>query len=126
MDLRVGDLPPCQGDPAQLDQVFSNLLGNAIKYLDPGRPGVISVTGRADLDRCVYCVEDNGVGIDPKHQEIIFELFHRLDPHASDGEGLGLTIVRQILGRMDGEVWVESRPGVGSRFYVALPGVRTV
>ena len=70
-------------------------------------------------------MEDNGIGIAPAHQEKIFELFQRLEPSKSKGEGLGLAIVRQALGRLDGEVRVESKPGEGSRFYVALPAVAT-
>ena len=68
-----------------------------------------------------YCVEDNGIGIADKDRERIFEIFCRLDPDASVGEGLGLTIVRKILNRHGGKVWVESEPGKGSRFLVCLP-----
>jgi signal transduction histidine kinase len=122
--VRVGDLPPCLGDAIQLTQVFQNLVGNALKFLSPARPGTIEVSGSVEHDRSVYCVEDNGVGIAPEHQSIIFELFHRLDPRHTEGEGLGLTIVRQTLSRLGGEVWVESGRGAGSRFYVSLPGIQ--
>ncbi|MDX9981601.1 MAG: PAS domain S-box protein, partial [Lentisphaeria bacterium] len=122
--VHVGDLPPCLGDEIQLGQVFQNLIGNALKFLDPARPGVVRISGSAEQDRSVYCVEDNGIGIAPEHQNIIFELFHRLDPGRTEGEGLGLTIVRQILGRLDGEIQLESQLGEGSRFRVALPSVR--
>jgi len=66
-------------------------------------------------------VEDNGSGIADKDRERIFEIFCRLDPDASSGEGLGLTIVRKILNRHGGKVWVESEVGKGSRFFVCLP-----
>ncbi len=120
-DLQIGDLPPCWGDSVQVTQVFANLLGNAFKFLTPGRPGAIRIHGRIEQGRSVYCVEDNGIGILREHQEKIFELFHRLNPSKTDGEGLGLTIVHQILNRLDGEIRVDSTPGVGSRFYVSLP-----
>lgn len=123
VDVHVENLPPCRGDEVQVTQVFSNLLGNALKFLDPSRPGVVRITASAEENRCVYCVEDNGIGIDPAHQQNIFEVFHRLDPSRSDGEGLGLTIVRQVLERLAGEIWVESEPGRGTRFFVALPPV---
>ena len=121
VSVRVGDLPPCRGDKMQVGQVFSNLVGNALKYLDPSRPGVIAIRGVEEPSRCVYCVEDNGVGIPPEQREKVFELFYRLDPSKTEGEGLGLTIVRQVLDRLEGEVWLDSTPGEGSRFYVALP-----
>lgn len=120
-DLTVGDLPACRGDSDQLSRVFTNLLTNAIKYLDPARHGVIAITGRLHEDRVVYCVEDNGRGIAREHQQKIFEIFHRLEPGSSEGEGLGLTIARRILDRHEGRIWVESEPGKGSRFVVSLP-----
>jgi PAS domain S-box-containing protein len=121
VELRVSDLPSCKGDEVQLTQVFTNLVANALKFLDPARPGVIRISGAIEHGHAHYCVEDNGIGIAPEHQENIFELFHRLDPSRTEGEGLGLTIVRQILVRLDGQVQVESKPGEGSRFHVTLP-----
>ncbi|MFZ4440970.1 MAG: sensor histidine kinase, partial [Syntrophales bacterium] len=123
VELAVAELPPCRGDAVQVSQVFANLLGNALKYLDPNRPGIVRISGVVDGKRAVYCVEDNGVGIALAHQNKIFELFHRLAPSKSKGEGLGLAIVRQVVGRLEGEVRVESKPGEGSRFSVALPAV---
>jgi PAS domain S-box-containing protein len=119
--LEVAKLPQCQGDNAQINQVFSNLFGNALKYLDPERPGIIRISGRTDDSKAVYTVEDNGIGIAPEHQETVFQIFQRVDPTASSGEGLGLTIVRRILDRHGGKVWLESEPGRGSRFHVSLP-----
>jgi len=119
--LEVGKLPPCQGDRAQINQVFSNLIGNALKYPDPERPGIIRVSGGKKDSKAIYTVEDNGIGIAPEHQETVFEIFQRVDPTASSGEGLGLTIVRRILDRHGGKVWLESEPGRGSRFHVSLP-----
>lgn len=122
--LDLEELPPCRGDEVQLSQVFANLIDNAFKYLDPQRPGRVRISGTVENGRCIYCVEDNGIGIAPVHHARIFELFHRLDPKKTDGEGLGLTIIQQILARLDGKIWLESEPGVGSRFYVALPPVK--
>jgi PAS domain S-box-containing protein len=121
VELHVSELPPCLGDAVQVSQVFTNLLSNALKYLDPARPGVIRISGVIEGKSSVYFVEDNGIGIAPAHQENIFEVFHRLEPGKCKGDGLGLTIVRQALGRLAGEVGVESKPGEGSRFSVALP-----
>lgn len=119
--LDVVKLPACQGDAVQVAQIFSNLVGNAVKFIDPKRPGIIKISGSKSAGRSIYCVSDNGIGIAPEHQENIFELFHRLNPAETEGEGLGLTIVRQILSRLGGEIRVESKPGEGSCFYVSLP-----
>jgi len=119
--IDVAPLPGCVGDEVQITQVMTNLLGNAIKFLDPERRGKISISGTIDSRNSVYCVEDNGIGISPEHQEKIFQLFHRLNPTKSEGEGLGLTIVRQIINRHDGKIWVESEPGKGSKFCFSLP-----
>jgi signal transduction histidine kinase len=120
--LEIETLPPCFGDATQINQVFSNLLDNALKYLDPSRSGVIRIHGEQKDGRAVYCVEDNGIGIAPEDHDRIFEIFCRLDPEDTvGGEGLGLAVVRRILGRQGGKVWLESEPGQGSRFFVSLP-----
>jgi signal transduction histidine kinase len=118
--VEVSDLPLCYGDEVQLNQVFSNLIGNALKCLDPGRPGVIKVSGRNDDGQIIYCVEDNGIGISAENQEKVFAIFNKVDSE-KDGEGLGLTIIRKILERHGGKIWVESEEGKGSRFYAQLP-----
>ena len=119
----IESLPPCVGDASQINQVFSNILDNALKYLDESRPGMIRICAKIEDGQCIYCVEDNGVGIAGEHQRKIFEIFHRLEPDRKSGEGLGLTIVRHILDRHNGKVWVESEPGKGSKFFVSLPSV---
>ncbi len=120
--FHVEKLPPCRGDMDQIDQVFSNLIDNSLKYLNRDRKGVISISGRNESGHIVYCLEDNGLGIEEKDTEKIFEIFYRHDPGNSIvGEGLGLSIVRKILGRHGGKIWVESEPGKGSKFFVSLP-----
>jgi signal transduction histidine kinase len=69
----------------------------------------------------VYCVEDNGIGIDAEHQDAIFGLFYRLNPDRGGGQGLGLTIVRRSLDRQGGKIWLESTLNQGSKFFVSLP-----
>lgn len=119
--VEVDNLPPCRGDRTQVYQVFLNLVDNALKHLDPERPGHIRVSARTEQNQVVYCVEDNGVGIAPEDRERVFSLFHRLDPERGAGHGLGLTIVRRILDRHGAEIRLESTPGRGSKFFVSLP-----
>jgi len=117
----IGTLPFCRGDEVQIYQVFSNLVDNALKYLDPDRDGVIRIGGKREKAFSIYYVEDNGIGIQQGNLERIFEIFHQLDPDSGNGEGLGLAIVKRILARHDGGIRVESEPGKGSRFEVSLP-----
>ncbi|MDB6037796.1 MAG: sensor signal transduction histidine kinase [Verrucomicrobiales bacterium] len=119
--LEIDELPPCHGDAILISQVFSNLVDNALKYLDSTRSGEIRVGGRMEAGRSIYWVEDNGIGIAPEHQSRVFEIFHRLDPSATTGEGLGLTIAQKILERQDGKIWINSEVGKGSVFFVSLP-----
>jgi len=117
----VSKLPNCKGDSLQINQVFSNLLDNAIKYVDSERSSVINISGYRDKNQSVYCIKDNGLGIAPEYQDKIFEIFHQLEPDRFKGEGMGLTIVNKIIERHKGKIWVESELGKGCKFFVSLP-----
>ena len=119
--VEISELPSCTGDNNLINQLFSNIIENALKYLDPERPGIIRFSGRTENGSSVYCIEDNGIGIPPDHKEKIFEIFYQLKPKQSAGEGLGLTIVMKVINIHHGKIWVESEPGTGSKFYVSLP-----
>lgn len=103
--------------------MFANLVGNALTYLDPARPGRVEV-GRLPDDPDgprVYYVRDNGLGIDAGHRGRIFQAFQRAHPQVAGGEGIGLAVVARVAERHRGRVWVESEAGAGSTFFVALP-----
>ena len=120
--VEVERLPACEGDATLINQLFTNLLDNAVKYRDPARPLRVQITGRSEGSTVVYTVADNGVGIPPEHLGKIWEVFHRVDPRSAvTGEGLGLNLVRRIAERHQGEIRVESTVGEGSRFMVTLP-----
>jgi signal transduction histidine kinase len=125
--IHVGDLPSAWGDPTALEQIFANLLGNAVHYLDPARPGRIEVgssdpAGAAGLAGFrVYYVKDNGLGIPPAYHQRVFTAFSRLHANVKQGEGIGLALVRRMVERHAGKIWLESAAGVGTTFFVALP-----
>lgn len=123
--IRVGNLNPCHGDETAIEQLFSNLLENALKYLDPKRAGLIEVGEiPGDSSYQTYFVRDNGLGINPDYREKVFQAFKRFHVKAAPGEGMGLAIVRRIVERHSGEVRIESQEGVGSTFLVKLPTYR--
>lgn len=122
--VQVADLPPCWGDSRAVDQIFANLLNNAINYLDPRRRGIVEVGCLGDAATTgfhTYFVKDNGVGIPQAFHAKIFVAFQRLHPEAAPGEGIGLAVVRRVVDRLGGKVWVESTVGEGTTFFVALP-----
>ena len=120
------DVPLVRADPDQLRQVISNLLDNAIKYSPAGGSVLLRLERNDSAVRLV--VRDNGLGIPQKEQRRIFEKFYRLDPNMTrgvGGTGLGLYIVRELVQRFEGKVWVESEEGEGSTFYVELAVAKT-
>jgi PAS domain S-box-containing protein len=121
--VEVGEgLPVVFGDRARLVHVFQNLLDNAAKFASPSAEGLVRVEARPIKDGlATVVVRDNGIGIDPKHQERVFGLFEKLDPR-QEGTGIGLALVRRIVEAHGGRVWVESEGrGKGSAVCVALP-----
>jgi signal transduction histidine kinase len=122
--FEVARLPTCLGDGVLASRLLANLVDNAIKYRDPSRPLVVRITGARTGAESVYCVADNGIGIAPSLQKRVFELFYRVQPKQGTGDGLGLTIIKRIVDRLGGRVWIESEPGKGTRFFFALPASR--
>ena len=119
--IRVGTLPDIVSDRLALEQIFSNLIDNALKYLKPGLPGDIEIRGRTKLGFAIFEVIDNGRGIDAKDHQRIFDLFRRAGTQDKPGQGIGLAHVRALVRRLGGTMSVASELGQGSTFTVTLP-----
>lgn len=124
--VTVGALPDLTTDRLVLEQVFSNLLENALKYLQPGRPGQIDVSGRREASKVIVEIKDNGRGIATRDLERVFELFRRAGDQTVPGEGIGLAHVRALIRRLGGRIDCVSAVGVGSTFRVELPQAPTM
>ncbi|HEX5056247.1 MAG TPA: hybrid sensor histidine kinase/response regulator [Gammaproteobacteria bacterium] len=113
-------LPEIIADRLSIEQVFSNLLDNSIKYLDPRRAGEIRIAAMEDKKGTIFSVTDNGVGIAEDDAQKVFEIFRR-GAVSAPGEGIGLANTRAIVRRHDGDVWFESVHGKGSTFFFNIP-----
>lgn len=120
-EVEVGELPPAYGDPTAVGQVWSNLITNAVRYLEPGRPGRIRIRGERDGRFSRYSIEDNGVGIAATAQKKLFQVFQRMRPDLAEGEGIGLATVKRIVERHGGQIQVDSVEGKGTTFLFSLP-----
>ncbi len=120
-EIEIGALPDLVTDRLAIEQVLSNLIENAVKYLKPGRPGRIIVRGRSLGRFALLDVADNGRGIATRDLERIFDLFRRAGDQTVPGEGIGLAHVRALVRRLGGKVDCESVPDVGSTFRIRLP-----
>lgn len=121
-DARIAELPPAAADPTLIRQVWTNLIGNAVKYSGKRARPALEVTGRAAGGSLEYCVRDNGVGFDMAYRNKLFGVFQRLHSDSDfPGTGVGLAIVQRVVARHGGRVWAESAPDAGARFYFTLP-----
>ena len=119
--IRIDTLPNIVSDRLALEQIFSNLIDNALKYLKTGVPGEITVRGRTKLGFAIFEISDNGRGIDPKDHQRIFELFRRAGTQDRPGQGIGLAHVRALVRRLGGTMSVASELHQGSTFTITLP-----
>ena len=119
--LTTDALPTVSVDAGQLEQLFLNLISNALKFHGP-EPPAVHVSAASGNDHWVFSVRDNGIGIDPQHFDRLFQMFQRLHGREEyPGTGIGLAICRKIVERHGGKIWVESTPGHGATFRFTLP-----
>ncbi len=126
INVRIGEVPPLYADPNSVQHVFENLVGNACRYVGDKPSPVVEVGGEERNGVVEYYIRDNGVGIAPDQLERIFKLYHRIpQPLAGNGDdhgyGIGLAVVRRLVLRHGGRIWVESVKGRGSTFYLSFP-----
>lgn len=117
----VGKTPAIVGDEVMIKQVFDNLISNAIKYSSKSPSAKIMINGEVVKKDVIYSISDNGIGIDKKYYDKVFELFKRMDNVQDiEGSGVGLAIVKKIMEKHQGRVWFESKLGEGTIFYIAF------
>jgi len=128
IEVEVADLPSVHADALAIEQVFSNIIGNAVKYSDKSkRPRIeIGSSGATASDLATIFVRDNGVGIPAEYQSKLFLVFQRFHEELAAGEGIGLAVVKKIIERHGGHVTMDSQSGLGSTFYISLPKLRKV
>lgn len=116
-----GDLPKLKASPALMRQVFQNLIANAVKFRGEQAPKIAVSASQAESE-WIFAVTDNGIGIEKRYHDKIFEIFQRLHPTSKyPGTGIGLAICKKIVERHGGRIWIESEPGKGTTFYFSLP-----
>lgn len=120
--VTVEGLPEVVADKTVLEQIFGNLLDNAVKYLEPGRDGEIGVSAERNGGETVFHVRDNGRGIAKEDIPKAFEIFRRVGKQDTPGEGMGLAYVKTLVRLLGGRIWCESEPGAGTTFSFTLPG----
>jgi light-regulated signal transduction histidine kinase (bacteriophytochrome) len=119
--VSCGELPVVMGDRSQLVQLMQNLISNGLKYHGDQAPSV-HVSAESDGNEWTFSVRDNGIGIDPKYYDRIFEIFKRLhDQTEYPGTGIGLAVCRRVVTRHGGRIWLESEAGHGSVFHFTIP-----
>jgi signal transduction histidine kinase len=118
--VTVGSLPSVVADRLALEQIMSNILTNAVDYLEPNRSGVIAIAGQRREDETIFYIRDNGRGIAAENMPKVFEPFRRIGKLDTPGEGMGLAYVQTLVRRHGGRIWCESEVAVGTTFIFTL------
>ena len=120
------DIPVVSGDYTMVKQLFSNLISNAMKYSAGNTQPKVEIGGKVENSNIVYFIKDNGIGMDKEYIEKIYDVFSRLvTDEEFEGTGIGLSIVRRIIERHHGKIWVDTELGKGSTFWVSFPKVNS-
>lgn len=125
VDTTVGALPEIVVDRTALEQIMGNIIENAVKYLDPARPGRLEITAEQATGETIFHIRDNGRGLAPEETGKIFEIFRRVGPQDVPGDGLGLAFVKTLIRRLGGRIWCLSERGVGTTFSFTVPLTRS-
>jgi light-regulated signal transduction histidine kinase (bacteriophytochrome) len=121
--VTINELEPATGEPGLIRQVWHNLLSNAIKFSREKTPPRITIGSFKEKEEVIYYVCDQGIGFDMKYADTIFEVFTRLSPsQITEGTGVGLALVKRIILRHQGRIWVESEINEGTSFFFTLKG----
>ena len=119
--MTIGPLPEAIADRTSIEQIMGNILDNAVKYLDPDRPGKFEITGERGDDETIFHVQDNGCGIAENEMDKVFTPFRRAGKQDVPGEGIGLAYVQALIRRHGGRIWCESELGAGTLISFTLP-----
>jgi signal transduction histidine kinase len=119
--VNVGKLSPAVADKTSMEQVVGSIVDNALKYLEPGRRGVVDITGEQTDTETIYHIRDNGRGITAEDMHAVFNLFRRAGPQDIPGQGMGLSYAKTLIRRHEGRIWCESEKGQGSTFSFTIP-----
>lgn len=123
ISITITDLHPSEGDPALLRQVWYNLISNSIKFTPAGSTPDITIGSYEKEKNIIYYIKDKGIGFDMQCADKIFEVFSRLCQSPDiEGTGVGLALVKRIILRHHGRIWVQSRKGRGTTFYFTVQG----
>src|SRR5208282_2312194 len=121
--IEIGELPPALGDATVMRQVWTNLIGNALKYSAKRSQPRVQIGGRVENGEAIYQVKDNGAGFDMRYADKLFGVFQRLhSAEEFEGTGVGLAIVQRVIHRHGGRVWAAAEPDRGATFYFTLKG----
>jgi len=124
--IKSGELPTLQFNATVLRQLFMNLIGNGLKYQLSNKIPLIEISCKQEEGRYVFCVKDNGIGIDERYHQQIFTIFKRLhNKNQYQGTGIGLAICKKIIEKYGGNIWIESAAGKGSAFFFTVPFYKT-